>query len=564
MISSSIRAWNASQNRYPSIFLYQKTPTGIFSITDVEAEVTEDLLPLELLCLQLTDYLEKITRIEVHALSGVSIEVANDMLHDLQLNGLIKLTEYDAEKLHTNIEKLSCQLGDDWLTPHIKEISGRALLQQFQLTEEGKQSVNSGQKTIRKNVDLNLAITGTPFYLFYDTFDLKSDGYELISMDRNLVKYILGHAESHAEYTGIKPLSIGASSVTEGKEVSHTNFWITLEGDADQHIDDVKYAMYLSSPSFDRWNTPPWNDKLRSMVPDIEYVENFVIKSMSETWMMVEDVIEEGLSLAQDKLTWKLEADLEMQKLIFNVMKEPINDTQAEITLRLANTDWNVVILVQLEPWDDLAYRSLRSGRFHARVSRKGFTLEEGYIEYQEMLQEWDRKSKRSEYLETLDTLVENNCLIERLPKVNQILVDVDDVLREKRRDRQDWQFNRLREIEKIMEENNIENIKYFATSMVEKKIDEPDSLKSWIDDGKIEIIDNFVTDVPEIIQLARQNEAHYLGSKKINRGNQEQEYARTLSFRITKKRFTIPGLEPFYDWRMENLFEKMYNTFYE
>ncbi|MHA2501531.1 MAG: hypothetical protein ACXAE3_01480 [Candidatus Kariarchaeaceae archaeon] len=566
MISNSIRAWNTQQGRKPCVFLYHNTTTGIFSLTEVEAEVTEPLLPLEQLALALIGHLSNVTRIEVHAFSGISLDICQDTLESLHLHGLVKVREYDSSLLFDNIKTLTHDIGDDWYTPIIKKITQRKLLKQYELTDMGLKSVKTLTKTVVQTKNFDIIVTGEPFYLFYDTFDIKTDGYEMVDMDPNLTKHLLGHTEQFSKYTGIKPLAIGPSTITEGKEISNAQFWITLQGNPEDHIDETKNQVFITSPSFERWSNPDWNPQVQEILGSIgfEFIEDFVIQSMSKTWSMVDEVIEESLSLSDDGLTWKLETDLEMQKLIFNSMPDPIARTETEIKLRLPDSSWRVVILVRLEPYDDLALKSLVAGRFHQIVPRKGFTLEEGYLDYTEMMREWDKDVSRDDYFETLETLVTHGCLIERFPDIDTIVVDVDDVLSENRRDTQNWQFSRLRQLDKLMEENEISDVKYCATKAVKSKIDEEEALQEWIDEGKIEIVNNARKELPEVLEIARDNKAHYIGSKLMKKGKKYEEYSRALEYFVTKNRVQVPGLEPFYDWQIENIFDKLYNIYYE
>ena len=302
MISNNIRAWNSQQGRFPNVFLYHNTTIGIFTLTEVEAEITEPLLPLEQLSLALIGYYESLTRIELHAFSGISISICQDTLDVLHLHGLIEIRDYEPELLKDNISSLLKELGEDWYTPHVKELTQRKLLKQYILSKEGKRSLKDLTKTVIQTRDLSIIVSGNPFYLFYDKFDIKSDGFELVEMDPNLTKHLLGHTEKFAKYTGIKPLAIGPSTIYEGKEVSNSQFWITLNGAQTDHIEEIETQVFLTSRSFERWANPSWNEYLDGILAGIgpEYIEDFVIRAMSETWMMVDDVIEEGLKISDN------------------------------------------------------------------------------------------------------------------------------------------------------------------------------------------------------------------------------------------------------------------------
>ena len=92
-MSSMIRAYNLQNNRPKSILLYKNTETGLFSFSDMETEVNEKLVPLEKLSLDLIENLGSMTRIEVSIVSGISLDVCDNILAELQISGLIEIRE---------------------------------------------------------------------------------------------------------------------------------------------------------------------------------------------------------------------------------------------------------------------------------------------------------------------------------------------------------------------------------------------------------------------------------------------------------------------------------------
>ena len=131
-------------------------------------------------------------------------------------------------------------------------------------------------------------------------------------------KNILNISEDFSNYTGIKPIAISSTTVIEGKEVSNSQFWVTGE----ERNGEINYKTYLTSRAFERWVEVPWDERILEKLPEFETMKDLIVKSMAETWGMVDDVIEEGLELLEDNLHWRLSADLEMQKLIFILMKK--------------------------------------------------------------------------------------------------------------------------------------------------------------------------------------------------------------------------------------------------
>ena len=106
MMSQSIRAWSL-QKKFPcSVLLYQTTPIGIFYISDVESEIRTNLEAIEWLSLSFLKTMEIISRIEIHAISGIAEDIIQDTLEKLIEQGLITPTPFDEEKLQSNIKRI--------------------------------------------------------------------------------------------------------------------------------------------------------------------------------------------------------------------------------------------------------------------------------------------------------------------------------------------------------------------------------------------------------------------------------------------------------------------------
>ena len=191
MMSSMIRAYNLQNNRPKSILLYKNTETGLFSFSDMETEVNEKLVPLEKLSLDLIENLGSMTRIEVSIVSGISLDVCDNILAELQISGLIEIREYDKKLLENNLNEIEKEIGDEWRTPYVKEMISKKFLKQFIITNKGREANTKGSKTIIKNTKLNMMIVGDPFHLFYDKVNLRADGYEVVKINNNTTKNIL-------------------------------------------------------------------------------------------------------------------------------------------------------------------------------------------------------------------------------------------------------------------------------------------------------------------------------------------------------------------------------------
>ena len=213
MMSSMIRAYNLQNNRPKSILLYKNTETGLFSFSDMETEVNEKLVPLEKLSLDLIENLGSMTRIEVSIVSGISLDVCDNILTELQISGLIEIREYDKKLLENNLNEIEKEIGDEWRTPYVKEMISKNFLKQFIITNKGREANKKGSKTIIKNTKLNMMIVGDPFHLFYDKVNLRADGYEVVQINDNSTKNILNISEDFSNYTGIKPIAISSSTV---------------------------------------------------------------------------------------------------------------------------------------------------------------------------------------------------------------------------------------------------------------------------------------------------------------------------------------------------------------
>ncbi|MHA2275361.1 MAG: hypothetical protein ACXAC2_06325 [Candidatus Kariarchaeaceae archaeon] len=82
-MSTAIRDWCKTRKIFPNLFLHKVSNVGLFSISNVEAEIHKKLEPLEKVCLEMLNTFDRITRIEVHIFTGLSLTVCDNTLHSL-------------------------------------------------------------------------------------------------------------------------------------------------------------------------------------------------------------------------------------------------------------------------------------------------------------------------------------------------------------------------------------------------------------------------------------------------------------------------------------------------
>ncbi len=546
--------------------MFQSTPVGIFRITEVESVITEQLTPLEKLCLSLAKKFEYLTRLEVHCLSGVSINISTENLENLHTHGMLELVDYNEIKLKENVKTLIDEIGEDWFTPQINRIASRKYIKQYKITNKGTNALNSQSKLIQSPIDINLIITANPFHLFNQKIELRHNGYEDISMTPELTDQILKLAKKYEKEIGIDPKYIGSNSISEGKEVTTAFFWISVNHDTISKPSNAGYQVYITSNSFGKWVKPSWNSSLNQLLPKYEMVENLIGSAISEHFDMVEEVVIEGLELGIDRMIWLLKCDLEMLLLINNSNPEPIQEIKTEISLPIPNLMWKVVFIMQLDTQDDLANKALTAARFHSRASKRGFNFDSGYKTWSNMMNNWDRSVSQKEYSDILNMLVKYDCLTEVLPNIEQVYIDLDNLMSHQRRGRQQWEFSRIRQLTSILGKANINDVFFIASDEFIDKIDEDHIAQEWIDKGKIEIHD-YQFKIHPAIQQAAENNGFYLGNRKIPQGDEFKDiriYSRKLKFFINRGTLKIPGLEPFYERKVKNVLSIMYDEYYE
>lgn len=564
-MSKAIRDWCVGRKIYPNIFFNKVSNVGVFSISQVEAEIHLQLEPLEKLCLKMLISFKKVTRIEVHVFSGMSLSICESALQKLESIELIEIVDYDDNMLSENLSRLENESGSDWRMSEITELLKRTFIKQFRITKSGLQSIKDEGKTVVDLVDLNIMITGNPFYVFIDKVRLKPQGFDELPMSSDLTFTVLNLVKSIQERSGITPISITNHSISQGREVVTSNYWIAVEN-LNRKKDHNRFHTFLSSNSFDRWVRPPWHDDFSNYLPEFDETINIVHKSLESTFDMVGDVISEGLSLNKDKISWTLKSDLEMLLLINSVKPELIKEIEPEIRLKIADYPWFLILILKLDSFDDLSDQALIAARFHANITRKGFNLDKGYKTWQKIFNKWKKKTSYTKYENTLKLLVEHDCLTERLPDISMIYIDLDAFLSYNKRGSQEWNFSRIRQLDKLLDKASITNRTYLASSDFHNKIDEEDIATQWEKDHNLEIIDRDWEIHPGIVSAAQEN-CYYLGNRNIPSSDEYKElrrHSRNIKFHFDKKTLLIRGIEPFYDFKNENVIDKLYILHYE
>lgn len=565
-MSTAIRDWCKSRKIFPNIFLHKVSSVGLFSISNVEAKIQKRLEPLEKACLNMLLIFDRTTRIELHIFTGLSLSVCENTLQILEQNNLIEVVEYSKKYLDDNLTRLEKEVGTDWKLPTIMTILERKLIKQFQITDIGKEAISDSGKTIVDLINLDIMITANPFYVFFDSVRLRPQGFDTLSMTPELTYSILNLTKLIEKRSGIQPISITNHSIADGKEVVTSNYWISVDGKNGKELTKSNFNAFLSSNSFDRWVRPDWSDELYKQIPHYDNNLAMVIKTISSTFDMVDEVITEGLVLNKDRTSWTLSADLEMLLLISPIRPELIQEVNPEIRISIPESSWHMVMLLQLEGYDDLAIQALKAARFHANVSRGGFNLEKGFRTWTKMMQKWGKKINYNEYREIILLLAEHNCLMVKESGISKIYIDLDNLVSFNKRGKQSWNFSRIKQLEVLLDESSITELYYLGSKELSNRIDQEENFKQWLNKVNYEEIEPKGKIHPGMV-MALENKCHYLGNGRIPDTDEFKDFRRNsknIRFRIDKNTLKIPGIEPFYDIKTENIIEKLYSIHYE
>lgn len=545
---------------------------GIFNITGVEAEVKSKLDAVSWICLSLANTFGKVSRIEIHAISGIDEKLIQNHLDQLATYSLLETISYDELALNKNIKRIDTEIGSDWKTKSIKAILSRNLLRQFTISNTGKEAIKDSNKTVIDSVTLDLAISGTPFHIFNAKLNPRANTYQEIEMDPELISKVVSLAKDKKDVSGINPLSISSNSVALGKSITTSQIWVSLsQKDSSLSTKKSDKNIFLTSATFDRWATPEWDESILDTFPEYGSLKDIVVSAISNSYDMLEEIIIDSLKLDSDGITWTLEVDLEMAMFINKRDSDLIKYTKTEVSLDLPNTKWRISIILQLEPYyeseeDLLALRALRGARFHTLANRRGFNRIIGYKLFKDIMKKWDKKSDMEDYKNTLSDLVEYGCLIEKMPKIQELIVDLDNILNQDRRGSQKWNFHRITQLEKILDNAKIDKITYVASDKFNSKLDDKGKANKWKKSVILLILEDSTNKLHPAISKAQERGCHYLGNRHIPKTKELKEMrikSRQIRFKINKNNLSISDLDPFFEWRMENLFEVMYKEFY-
>lgn len=545
---------------------------GIFNITGVEAEVKSKLDAVSWICLSLANTFGKVSRIEIHAISGIDEKLIQNHLDQLATYSLLETISYDELALNKNIKRIDTEIGSDWKTKSIKAILSRNLLRQFTISNTGKEAIKDSNKTVIDSVTLDLAISGTPFHIFNAKLNPRANTYQEIEMDPELISKVVSLAKDKKDVSGINPLSISSNSVALGKSITTSQIWVSLsQKDSSLSTKKSDKNIFLTSATFDRWATPEWDESILDTFPEYGSLKDIVVSAISNSYDMLEEIILDSLKLDSDGITWTLEVDLEMAMFINKRDSDLIKYTKTEVSLDLPNTKWRISIILQLEPYyeseeDLLALRALRGARFHTLANRRGFNRIIGYKLFKDIMKKWDKKSDMEDYKNTLSDLVEYGCLIEKMPKIQELIVDLDNILNQDRRGSQKWNFHRITQLEKILDNAKIDKITYVASDKFNSKLDDKGKANKWKKSVILLILEDSTNKLHPAISKAQERGCHYLGNRHIPKTKELKEMrikSRQIRFKINKNNLSISDLDPFFEWRMENLFEVMYKEFY-
>ncbi len=572
MFSTTLRNWAKHNKDFStSLILKTKTPVASFKFTKIEAKTHTQLEPIEWLILKSADAFEKITRVEIHAISGFQLHVINEVLQKLEDSGLLNIVDFDRTALEKNLERLENEFGEDWKSPELQKILNRPELVQYSISDTGRKAMNQNLKVLEEIIDLNVFVTAYPFKLFFGELNVKPQSFEELDVTADVANRVLHLAKLEGKKleNGIIPLAVTNETAITGIEVPASDFWVLVnlpEGEKTKLHNEVPFLVFLTSVALIKWINPTISESLNQFVEIDTTAKKLVSESLSNKYQIVEELIEEGLALNNETGIWTLVADLEMFKLIRDVEKSPIEQLVAEIELKMKEP-WSLLIQLRLEPMEELDETALFVARFHSRVKRSGFTEDEGYDEWTKILEEAGRKPNRKGYKKALQILTKNKCLKIQEPKIKTIVVDLDFLLSFEQRSRDIWKFNRIQQFEELAKRAKIKKIYYYASDDIFAKIDNEDEFQVWKDQVDLVITDDRI----EALRFAVDKQFHFIGLDEEEEDNLEIDQKKLGKLKVAKKiiwmkggkKLEIPDFEPIYHWLPENILDKLYEEYY-
>jgi len=574
MFSNSIRE-HSSRNKgiKPSLLFKNETSLGIITMTAVEATVTRSLKPFEWGVLSIGKILKKFTRLEIHAITGFTIGLVEDVITTLLETGLIKRVEFDREQLEVNINRLEKDIGDSWNNVETKRIIKRKVINQFEVTNSGLVALKNERRTSQEIIDMNLVVSSQPFKVFFDEIQLKQIALQELEVSNEVIERIfyLAQKEGDSLDNKIIPVALGGDSIVNAHEVVRANVWIAMEAENPKNpklIGNSKFDLYITSSAFLRWSNPDTTKNLGDYIEVDNDMRSLVVSTMSNRFDMLEKIIAKNLQLLDDKITWNFKADLEMLYLIRETERKPIEENIAELFLQYRD-GWEIGIRVKVVPIDELSARALYGARFHSKVNRQGFTYAEGRDTWNGIVQEAGMSEYESHYDTVLDQLVESAALKKVTPKVKAIVVDLSSILARHQKRSLFWKFSRIKELENFFEKADIKEVYYYGTEKILIKIDDLDSFNAWIEGVNFEYFDTYdEDDTSPGMRFAAENEFHYIGAKVPSLDNNEamrklRVDRREINYSF-RNRLKIFDLEPMFYWFPSNFIQYLYELYYE
>ena len=232
MFSNSIRDHLLKTKKKKAVILLKrKTGIGIFNFSAVNAEIITNLNPFETLVLSACKLLKKITRIEVSALTGFSIDFANEILKELLITRHIDLVEFNRESLKENLKKIDQDLGTHWKTAQFDRIKSRKKIAQYQITKLGEKALLKNERKYFGTTELNLLVLTAPFLIFFDKLNLKQVHLDAIEPNPELIDkilYLVGEETKKISHKNTyKKLS--PENFTNANYIDSIDIWVPIE-----------------------------------------------------------------------------------------------------------------------------------------------------------------------------------------------------------------------------------------------------------------------------------------------------------------------------------------------
>ena len=112
MFSNSIRDYSIKNKGIsPKVIFRKNAILGIFNFSSVEADITSDLEPFEWIILSSCKKFAKITRIEIHAITGFSVSLVEQAIDFLLEHGVSPYSRVDALKGRIELKQALHSLG---------------------------------------------------------------------------------------------------------------------------------------------------------------------------------------------------------------------------------------------------------------------------------------------------------------------------------------------------------------------------------------------------------------------------------------------------------------------